>query len=75
MATAVIGKLERVPLRQVWKHEAYEFSQWLQENIDVKQYWHIRYHEGAANRWLRGVVASLFMRGGAQAIAPSKAMP
>jgi len=30
-----IGKLERVPLRQVWEHEAYDFNQWLQENIDV----------------------------------------
>lgn len=28
-----IGKLERVPLRQVWEHEAYDFTQWLQENI------------------------------------------
>lgn len=31
----VIGKLQRVPLREVWKHEAYDFTQWLQENIDV----------------------------------------
>lgn len=30
-----IGKLERVPLRQVWRHEAYDFTQWLQDNIDV----------------------------------------
>lgn len=30
-----IGKLQRVPLREVWKHEAYDFTQWLQENIDV----------------------------------------
>jgi len=30
-----VGKLERVPLRQVWEHEAYDFTQWLQENIDV----------------------------------------
>lgn len=29
------GKIERVPLRKVWKHEAYDFSQWLQDNIDV----------------------------------------
>jgi len=35
MATPNIGKLERVPLRQVWEHEAYDFTQWLQENIDV----------------------------------------
>ncbi|MER8802071.1 DUF4268 domain-containing protein [Mesorhizobium sp. M0998] len=31
----VIGRLERVALREVWKHEAYDFTQWLQQNIDV----------------------------------------
>ena len=31
----MIGKLERLSLRQVWKHEAYDFTQWLQDNIDV----------------------------------------
>ena len=30
-----IGKLERVPLREVWEHEAYDFTQWLQDNIEV----------------------------------------
>jgi hypothetical protein len=30
-----IGKLTRVPLREVWKHEAYDFTQWMEENIDV----------------------------------------
>jgi len=30
-----IGKLERLPLRNVWEHEAYDFTQWLQDNIDV----------------------------------------
>ncbi len=30
-----IGKLQRVPLREVWRHEAYDFTCWLQENIDV----------------------------------------
>jgi hypothetical protein len=30
-----IGRLERVPLREVWKHEAYDFTSWLQQNIDV----------------------------------------
>lgn len=35
MNTPGIGKLERVPLREVWEHEAYDFTQWLQENIDV----------------------------------------
>jgi len=30
-----IGKLDRVPLKEVWKHEALEFTKWLEENIDV----------------------------------------
>ena len=35
MAISLIGKLERVPLRDVWKHEAYDFTQWLQNNVDI----------------------------------------
>ena len=35
MSKPNIGKLERVTLREVWEHEAYDFTQWLQENIDV----------------------------------------
>jgi hypothetical protein len=31
----VIGKIQRVPLREVWKHEALDFTTWLRENIDV----------------------------------------
>lgn len=31
----LIGRLERLPLRQVWGHEAYDFTRWLQDNIDV----------------------------------------
>ena len=31
----------------------------------VKQYWHARYHQDAACRWLRGVCAELFMKSGA----------
>jgi hypothetical protein len=31
----VIGKLERVPLREVWKHEASDFTTWLRNNYDV----------------------------------------
>ncbi|RLB87243.1 MAG: DUF4268 domain-containing protein [Deltaproteobacteria bacterium] len=31
----MIGKIERVPLREVWRHEAFDFTQWLQDNIDV----------------------------------------
>jgi Domain of unknown function (DUF4268) len=30
-----IGRLQRVALREVWKHEAQDFTQWLQNNIDV----------------------------------------
>lgn len=30
-----VGKLERVALREVWKHEALDFTRWLQENVDV----------------------------------------
>jgi hypothetical protein len=32
---AVIGKIQRVPLREVWKYEALDFTTWLRENIDV----------------------------------------
>ncbi|MBC7910993.1 MAG: DUF4268 domain-containing protein [Pyrinomonadaceae bacterium] len=32
---STVGKIQRVPLREVWKHEAYHFTRWLQENIDV----------------------------------------
>jgi hypothetical protein len=35
MSKNKIGKLERLPLRDVWKHEALDFTHWLQENIDV----------------------------------------
>jgi hypothetical protein len=35
MSTSSIGKLQRVPLREVWKHETHDFTQWLQENIDT----------------------------------------
>lgn len=31
----MIGKIERVNLREVWKHEAHDFTTWLQNNIDV----------------------------------------
>ena len=31
----MIGKIERVPLRDVWKHEALDFTRWLEDNIDV----------------------------------------
>ncbi len=35
MSVLGIGKLERVALREVWRHEAYDFTRWLQESIDV----------------------------------------
>ena len=31
------------------------------EGFTVKQYWHTRYHQDPANRWLRGVCAELFL--------------
>ena len=32
---SMIGKIQRVKLREVWKHEALDFTTWLEENIDV----------------------------------------
>jgi hypothetical protein len=29
------GKVKRVPLREVWRHEAIDFSRYLQENLDL----------------------------------------
>jgi len=31
----MIGKLDRLPLREVWKHEALDFTRWLEDNLDV----------------------------------------
>ena len=31
----MIKKITRIPLREVWKHEALDFTKWLEENIDV----------------------------------------
>ena len=30
-----IGRLERVSLREVWQHEAYDFTTWLRDNVEV----------------------------------------
>lgn len=32
---STVGKIERVPLREVWRHEAHDLTTWLQENVDV----------------------------------------
>jgi hypothetical protein len=31
----MIGKIKRVSLRDVWKHEATDFTKWLEDNLDV----------------------------------------
>lgn len=31
----MIGKIENVPLREIWKHEAHNFTTWLENNIDI----------------------------------------
>ncbi|MFW6095793.1 MAG: DUF4268 domain-containing protein, partial [Bacteroidota bacterium] len=31
----MIGRIEKVHLREIWKHEAHDFTKWLEENIDV----------------------------------------
>jgi RecB family endonuclease NucS len=31
----MIEKLQRIKLREVWVHEAHDFTQWLERNIDV----------------------------------------
>lgn len=31
----MIEKIVRIPLREAFKHEAYDFSKWLQDNLDV----------------------------------------
>jgi hypothetical protein len=34
-ATVGIAKIERLPLRRVWPHEALDFTTWLEQNVDV----------------------------------------
>lgn len=31
----MVGKIQRIALREVWKHEAFDFTSWLEENVDV----------------------------------------
>ncbi len=31
----MIGRLQRTPLREVWRHEALDSTTWLEENLDV----------------------------------------
>jgi hypothetical protein len=33
--SSAISRLRRVPLREVWRHEAYDFTTWLERNTDV----------------------------------------
>ena len=32
---AQIGRLEIVPLREIWRHEALDFTRWLADNLDL----------------------------------------
>lgn len=34
MSAAQIAKIERIPLREVWRHEARDFTTWLADNLD-----------------------------------------
>lgn len=31
----MIGRIEKVPLRKIWRHEASDFTRWLEVNIDI----------------------------------------
>ena len=31
----MIGKIQRVPIKEVWKNEAFDFTPWLRDNIDI----------------------------------------
>jgi hypothetical protein len=31
----MIGKIQRVPIKEVWRNEAYDFTPWLRDNIDI----------------------------------------
>ena len=35
MATDELGKLENVPVREIWEHEAHDFTPWLAENLNL----------------------------------------
>lgn len=34
-AQQLVGRISRVPLREVWKHEALDFTTWLEHNVDL----------------------------------------
>jgi hypothetical protein len=35
MTSPSIGRIERVPLREVWPHGALDFTVWLEQNVDL----------------------------------------
>lgn len=32
-----LGKLQEVPIREVWTHEQYDFSKWLSSEENIKE--------------------------------------
>ena len=49
-----IGKLTRLPLREVWKHEATDFTVWLQDNLAVDKMILLKYSLASHVKKLRG---------------------
>jgi len=44
-------------------------------SVDVKQYWHRRFHTDSANKWLRSLVAQTFQRAGTRGTAATASRP
>ena len=46
----MVGKVEQVPLPDIWKHEAYDFTSWLQDDWQSAR--------GMSNDSVRGEMAN-----------------